>query len=177
MHQIIEERGSEVFYVFDNLSALVDEWATDELLANFFQVTCPFLFELDTVTYFALTRGRHATAPSRASATPPRCCIDVYHVEGRDVHPPAQGLGPLLAADVPAARDVRTASWSPVFQSGDAAARLASARRKPLAAHGRARSRRGRASTSRLMQYREAGLDATETTPEIAALKQELCRG
>jgi pyruvate, water dikinase len=29
--------GKEAFYVFDNLSALVADWATDELLANFFQ--------------------------------------------------------------------------------------------------------------------------------------------
>ena len=60
VHRIIEERGKEVFYIFDNLSALVETWATDELLANFFQVTCPFLFELETVTYFALTRGQHS---------------------------------------------------------------------------------------------------------------------
>ena len=46
VHRLIEAHGPKVFYVFDNLSALVAEWATDELLANFFQVTCPFLFEL-----------------------------------------------------------------------------------------------------------------------------------
>jgi pyruvate,water dikinase len=49
VHQIIETQGRQAFYVFDNLSALALEWATDELLANFFQATCPFLFELDTV--------------------------------------------------------------------------------------------------------------------------------
>jgi hypothetical protein len=59
VHRIIEERGRRVCYIFDNLSALVDEWATDELLANFFQVTCPYLFELDDVAYFALRRGQH----------------------------------------------------------------------------------------------------------------------
>ena len=60
VHRIIESLGRETFYVFDNLSALVVEWATDELLANFFQLTCPFLYELDTVAFFALTRGHHA---------------------------------------------------------------------------------------------------------------------
>ena len=55
VHRIIEQRGKEVFYIFDNLSALVEEWATDELLANFFQVTCPYLFELDTVTSVSYT--------------------------------------------------------------------------------------------------------------------------
>ena len=33
VHGIIEERGANSYYVFDNLSALVTEWATDELLA------------------------------------------------------------------------------------------------------------------------------------------------
>ena len=101
-------KGREVFYVFDNLSALVVEWATDELLANFFQVTCPFLFELDTVTYFALTRGRHSHRrrrpdPGHDPAPPGR-------LPGRRGHvsPPAQGLGPLLPADVPAAHHGRS---------------------------------------------------------------------
>jgi len=43
VHRIIEENGRYVFYIFDNLSALVGEWATDELLANFFKITCPYL--------------------------------------------------------------------------------------------------------------------------------------
>ncbi len=60
VNRIISNWGERVFYVFDNLSCLVDLWATDELLTNFFQATCPYLFELDTVAYFALDRGRHA---------------------------------------------------------------------------------------------------------------------
>jgi len=57
VHNIISENGKKACYVFDNLSDLVHEWATDELLANFFHFTCPYLFELETVTYFALTRN------------------------------------------------------------------------------------------------------------------------
>ena len=30
VHRIIEERGKQVCYIFDNLSDLVTEWATDE---------------------------------------------------------------------------------------------------------------------------------------------------
>jgi hypothetical protein len=51
VHQIIEDHGPRTYYLFDNLSALVGDWATDELVANFFQVTCPFLRELETVAY------------------------------------------------------------------------------------------------------------------------------
>jgi len=68
VNQIIEERGRGVFYIFDNLSSLVADWATDELLANFFQVTCPYLHELDTIAYFALTRGQHAHTAARTTS-------------------------------------------------------------------------------------------------------------
>ena len=82
LNQIIEAEGREVFYVFDSLSALVVEWATDELLANFFQVTCPFLFELDTVAYFALTRGRHSHSAVARIRDTTQLLLDVYQVEG-----------------------------------------------------------------------------------------------
>lgn len=80
VHRLIAERGRRVLYVFDNLSALVQEWATDESLANFFQVTCPFLRELDTIAYFALTRGRHAYGTVAAIAATTQVLIDLYRV-------------------------------------------------------------------------------------------------
>jgi hypothetical protein len=51
VHEIIEKQGKETHYNFDNLSALVSEWATDELLANFYQVTCPYIFELNDLAF------------------------------------------------------------------------------------------------------------------------------
>ena len=62
LHGIIEQEGSGVFYVFDCLSDLLDAWATDAMIASFFRVTCPYLFTLDTVAYFALQRGAHSFA-------------------------------------------------------------------------------------------------------------------
>ncbi len=60
IHAIATEKGVGVFYVFDCLSDLLSAWATDHMIANFFHVTCPYLFRLDTVAYFALLRERHA---------------------------------------------------------------------------------------------------------------------
>lgn len=54
VHSVLEERGHNHRYVFDNLSALITEWATDELLASFFQIICPFVFEERSMAYFAL---------------------------------------------------------------------------------------------------------------------------
>ncbi|PLX93901.1 MAG: phosphoenolpyruvate synthase [Desulfuromonas sp.] len=60
IHRIIRDEGKEVFYIFDSLSDLLSAWATDHMVGNFFKVTCPYLYELDTVAYFALIRGHHA---------------------------------------------------------------------------------------------------------------------
>ena len=56
----ITEEGRDAFYVFDSLSSLQSVWYTDLMMGNFFRVTCPYLFRLDTVAYFPLLRGRHS---------------------------------------------------------------------------------------------------------------------
>ncbi|MBQ3405140.1 MAG: phosphoenolpyruvate synthase [Oscillospiraceae bacterium] len=56
----IEREGKDGFYVFDCLSDLEEAWATDILMGDFFHLTCPFLFQLDTVAYFPVLRGRHS---------------------------------------------------------------------------------------------------------------------
>ena len=60
IHNIIEKEGFDAFYVFDCLSELEAAWATDLLMGDFFHLTCPFLFILDTVAYFPVIRGRHS---------------------------------------------------------------------------------------------------------------------
>jgi pyruvate,water dikinase len=174
LHQIIEVEGREVFYVFDSLSALVVEWATDELLANFFQVTCPFLFELDTVAFFALSRGRHRHSAVARIRDTTQLLLDVYQVKGEmylqplkvwDRYSPQMFL-PHVMSDT---------GWTPVFGSGEAAALSESAGRKPLHARGTSLAP-WESVYRRLMQYHESGLDLDEKTPEIAALKQELSR-
>ena len=60
VHRIIEKEGFDAFYVFDCLSDLQAVWSTDLMMGNFFKVTCPFLFQLDTIAYFPIIRGRHS---------------------------------------------------------------------------------------------------------------------
>ncbi len=59
VHEIIEKAGFETFYVFDCLSDLQAVWSTDLMMGNFFCVTCPYLFDLNTVAYFPVIRGHH----------------------------------------------------------------------------------------------------------------------
>lgn len=174
LHQIIEAAGREVFYIFDNLSALVVEWATDELLANFFQVTCPFLFELDTVAYFALTRGQHShNAVARIRDTT-QLLLDVYQVKGEryiqplkawDRYSPQMFLPHIMSDPV----------WTPIFRSGEAAALSVSTNRKPLQFRDKSTAP-WESVYRRLMRYREEEKDFSENMPEVSALKQELSR-
>lgn len=60
VHAIITHEGIETYYVFDCLSDLLSAWATDLMIGNFFMITCPYLFELETIAYFALLRGNHS---------------------------------------------------------------------------------------------------------------------
>ncbi len=88
VHNIVEERGRRVFYVLDNLSTLAVEWATDELLANFFKVTCPYLYEMECIAYFAVTRGKHAHDAIARIRDTTQILVDVYSVDGQMyIHP------------------------------------------------------------------------------------------
>ena len=60
IHKVIEREGIDTFYIFDCLSELQTAWATDLMMGNFFRVTCPFLFSLDTVAFFPIIRGKHS---------------------------------------------------------------------------------------------------------------------
>jgi hypothetical protein len=50
-HTIIAESGRGAYYVFDCLSDLVVDWCSDQMLANFFMLTCPYLYDMETVAY------------------------------------------------------------------------------------------------------------------------------
>ncbi len=82
LHTIIAQEGRKAFYVFDCLSDLLDAWATDSMIANFFRVTCPYLFELDTVAYFALKRGAHSFATIDGIRSTTQLLIDLYNEGG-----------------------------------------------------------------------------------------------
>ena len=82
LHTIVGKEGPEVFYVFDCLSNLLDAWATDSMVGNFFRVTCPYLFDLRTVAYFALERGAHSFATIDRIRTTTQLLLDLYNKEG-----------------------------------------------------------------------------------------------
>ena len=174
VHRVIEEWANKKFFILDNLSALVEEWATDELLANFFQVTCPFLRELDTVAYFALTRGQHAHSAVARIRDTTQVLIDVYRIKGRMYMHPLK-VWDRYSPQMFLPHMVTEKTWQPVFQSGEAAEVSAIARKQPLRA-AESSIAPWDSVYNRLIQYREADKDSRQVMPEILALKEEFSR-
>ena len=78
IHNHIEREGFDAFYVFDCLSELQTAWATDLMMGNFFRVTCPFLFILDTVAFFPVIRGKHSIHSIEKIMDTTQLFLDVY---------------------------------------------------------------------------------------------------
>lgn len=88
VHNIITKEGFDAFYVFDCLSDLQSIWSTDLMMGNFFRVTCPYLFILDTVAYFPVIRGKHSFEAIAKIRETTQLFLDIYsHDEDVYVHP------------------------------------------------------------------------------------------
>ena len=88
LHEIIGNEGRDVFYLFDCLSSLLDAWATDAMIGNFFAVTCPYLFKLDTVAYFPLLRRAHPFSTMARVRSTTQLLLDLHTFEGESIlHP------------------------------------------------------------------------------------------
>jgi len=64
-------------------------WLGDDLMiGNFFVITCPYLFELNTVAYFAILRSRHSFKTVARIRETTQVLLDVYNNSGKIcVHP------------------------------------------------------------------------------------------
>jgi hypothetical protein len=88
IHASIERAGRGACHVFDCLSELAADWCSDLMLGNFFRVTCPYLFELDTITYFAVLRDGHSLEAVQAIRSTTQLLVDVFRrARTRYVHP------------------------------------------------------------------------------------------
>ena len=88
IHASVERAGRGACHVFDCLSDLAADWCSDLMLGNFFRVTCPYLFELDTITYFAVLRDGHSLEAVQAIRSTTQLLVDVFRrARTRYVHP------------------------------------------------------------------------------------------
>jgi hypothetical protein len=88
VNSIITAEGEGAYYVFDCLSELLLAWATDLMIGNFFMVTCPYLYELKTITYFSILRNNHSYKSIARIRETTQLFMDVYRNEANFyVHP------------------------------------------------------------------------------------------
>jgi len=58
------------------------------MIGNFFKVTCPFLFELDTIAYFAIIRNVHIFSTIVGIRETTQLLLDLYKVNDKYyIHP------------------------------------------------------------------------------------------
>lgn len=80
VHRIVTDEGVGAFYVFDSLTSLLDLWRSDLMVMNFFKVTCPYLYELDTVAYFCVIRSQHAFDTIAGIRETTQLLLDLYRI-------------------------------------------------------------------------------------------------
>jgi len=170
VHAIISQEGAESYYVFDCLSDLLSAWATDLMIGNFFMVTCPYLFELNTIAYFGILRNYHSFQTVARIRETTQLLLDVYNFDGKFyVHPlkvwsrysPTMFLPHLQQGE----------NFTPVISSIDASR---------LFSH---ISQKGLNDSARVLDYwdrlflRADGLrNASSDSKEVKELIRELCR-
>ena len=88
INHIITKEGIKTFYVFDCLTDLLDFWYSDLMIANFFKVTCPYLYELDTIAYFAIKRNVHTYDTIAEIRETTQLLLDIYNIDNKYyIHP------------------------------------------------------------------------------------------
>ena len=90
---VISDCGKGACYVFDCLSELAVDWYSDRMLGNFFKLACPYLYNADTVAYFALLRNSHTPLSVQAIHRTAQVVLDLYRSNGTFYLQPLKVLG------------------------------------------------------------------------------------
>ena len=81
IHHSIRENGEGGAYIFDSISDLLAEWCSDQMVGNFFMLTCPFLRAFKAVAYFAILRDFHSAYATDPITQTTQILLDVYQHE------------------------------------------------------------------------------------------------
>ena len=88
IHRVLDESGREAYFVFDCLSTLAEAWYSDRMLGNFFRLTCPYVYELESLAYFPLLRAHHSFHALDPIVSTTQIFLDVHRHRGElYVHP------------------------------------------------------------------------------------------
>jgi hypothetical protein len=88
IREVLTAVRSEGVYIFDCLSDLAVGWCSDRMLGNFFRLTCPCVYEVGALAYFAVLKNWHSTDAVATIAQTTQILIDAYRHESKlYVHP------------------------------------------------------------------------------------------
>ena len=88
VHSLIEQEDRKSFYIFDCLTDLLAYWYSDLMIGNFFKVSCPFLYKVDAIAYFAIMRNIHTYSTIAGIRETTQVLLDLYQVNQRYyIHP------------------------------------------------------------------------------------------
>jgi len=82
IHRVIGQAGRGACFVFDCLSDLAVDWCSDRMLGSFFMLTCPYVFDQESLAYFALLRGFHGSHATAPIAETTQIFVDVHRHKG-----------------------------------------------------------------------------------------------
>ncbi len=171
INEVIEANGSKAYYIFDNLSALVDTWSTDELLADFYQITCPLIYEKESIAYFSITNNYHDYATIAKIKTTTQILISIYNT-GSDTYIHPLKVWQRYSQHMFLPHLATNHEWKPMTTSMDASAAI-TASGKHLVRTLPDSDSPWNAVFKKLVLYRDEGL-LENPSPEITALKNEL---
>ncbi|MFP4105058.1 MAG: PEP/pyruvate-binding domain-containing protein [Phycisphaerae bacterium] len=83
IHKIIERTGRGGYYVFDCLSELAEHWYSDQMVGNFFMLTCPYLLDMEAIAYFAILRDYHSFHATGPISETTQVFLDTYRHDGK----------------------------------------------------------------------------------------------
>ncbi|MDD5327203.1 MAG: PEP/pyruvate-binding domain-containing protein [Phycisphaerae bacterium] len=170
VHNIISKEGIGAYYLFDCLSDLLSAWATDLMVGNFFLVTCPYLFELDTIAYFALLRNYHSFQTIARIRETTQLLLDVYDFDENFYVHPLKVLGrysPTMFLPHLQKKD----NFAPVISSIDASRLFSHISQKGLGGPARVLD-----YWDRLFMKADSLAKEPADSPKIKELGKELCR-
>ncbi|MFC1542145.1 PEP/pyruvate-binding domain-containing protein, partial [Candidatus Latescibacterota bacterium] len=88
IRKIIKETGSGAYFVFDCLSDLPVHWYSDLMLGNFFVLICPYVYNINSLAYFALFRNHHSLSVASRIRNTTQIFIDTYYFNNElYIHP------------------------------------------------------------------------------------------
>lgn len=78
----LREAGRGAFFLFDCISFLSEIWASDRMLGNFFMLSCPYVYDMESMAYFPLMRGLHSNHAMGPITRTTQILTEVYRHQG-----------------------------------------------------------------------------------------------